>query len=103
MAFLPFDGGSGRRRPTGPGRNGHVIEPELEGVLQIDRPTKPHPTISTEVTMTSERHVHRREEVFVPTNRDAIFAHSAKPEQNAFVEFRVELLEVSYGTRRNVE
>ena len=85
------------RRTAGAGAEGNVIEAELEGAIDGDRPAEAHAAEHGERTATLDQEADDLEEVLVPANGDAIFGDAAEAGHDAVVERFVNLVDLANG------
>ncbi len=64
----------------------HVIEPEIEGVVDRKRAAEAHPSEQREFLTALQQQPYEFQEVLVPAYRDAVFGHSAEAGHDAIVQ-----------------
>ncbi len=86
-------------RETGPCGDTDMIETELPGILDPDRPAETHAACDPHARPARKTQVDELQEVLVPTDRDAVLGDAAEPEQDTLVEVLGEILPRKHRAR----
>src|SRR5262249_17758990 len=81
------------RRPARARSDPDVLEAESPRIFEVDRAAEANAAVRAEEPLTRERDVEDGEEVLVPANGDAVFAHTAEAEEHALIELEVHAIE----------
>src|SRR6266540_6695691 len=92
VVLHPDDRGPPRAR-----RDGHVVEPRLEGLLGRERASEAHTAQDREPRAPRQRQVYERQEVLVPADGDPVLGDPSESRQRTPVERALDLTPVTDG------